>query len=107
MKVVSHNERVGRPLLEYVLIGVALCLFLFGFWAYKQIDQAGKPDDSATNQVQLPPAGTTDEVDWVTEGEVTSERALDEEYDDDEASAGAAVDSAADDMGGIYDESAY
>lgn len=107
MKVISHNQRIGRPLLEYLLIGVALGLFVFGFWAYKQIDEAGKSADGSVSTIQPPPPGTTEEVDWVTEGDIAAERALDETYDDDEAEAASTVESAADEVGGVYDESNF
>lgn len=103
MKLGRKPGIVRRPI-EYVLAAAALLLvaaLLWSVWIIRRDNQDGR----RAEDVQAL-SGTLFEVDRLTEDDYKAEEALDREYDQQEQNA-ASADSAADNIGGVYDETSY
>ena len=93
-----------RPLAEYLLIAIMGVLFLFGLWAYRQ---SSEPTESADTDTPVYVSGTPDEVDALAEQANRAELKAEAAFDDEETTTSSALEGAADNVGGAYDETVF
>ncbi len=102
----SNNGVVRRPI-EYVLIVAAAALVLFLIWSVMVIRSDNQQaDTSGQLPAQRELQGSLDEVNRLAEEDSASELEIDKDYDQQELEA-ASADAAADNIGGVYDETSY
>lgn len=106
MKLAKQPGIVRRPI-EYLLMAVIVLLIVLLLWAVQSLEPeqpvADEPDGRTAVEVR---DGTLREVGRLTDEDVAAENALIREYDEDEREA-AYADAAADNLGGVYDETVY
>lgn len=101
----KNNGIVRRPI-EYLLVVLAMGLAIFLLWAIwviREDNMLASKSGSSQPEMLL---GSVDEIDGLAESDTEGEKKLDEKYDQQELEA-ASADSAADNVGGVYDETAY
>ncbi len=102
MKRAANSGMVWQPV-EYVLLGVVVLLIGFLVWTIREIDRLEVADTSKPSSSQ---EGDGDISQLVEQG-IIAEEAIDATYDNWEAQSTGPLDSAADDIGGVYDETAF
>ncbi len=103
--MVSSRNKLSserRQPAEYVLIVVAVCLFLFGLWAYR----AGNQSPATSVEPTVEP-GTPAAIDALSEQDSDTEQSLESAMDKKEYAQSDDMEAAADALKGAYDESAY
>lgn len=104
MKVARKPGVIRRPV-EYVLPLVAVVLIVVLLFLLRAYDQANRVDENVIEQAK-PLVGSVVEVNRLTEEGLDAEEMVDIKYDEQDRNA-ATADSAADDLGGVYDETDY
>ncbi len=103
---IGKKPGIERRPLEYVLVGIGLILvaiLLAINFAIGRYENQGTVINTEENESLQ---GTLFEVGDLADKDEGAERALDNKYDDQELGS-ASADSAADDIGGVYDETSY
>lgn len=98
----KNSGMVWRPI-EYVLVCVALVLAVSLVWIIREISR----QDVQVAQEPTSNQENDSDISNIVERGIAAEERIDTTYDTWEQSSNSVVDSAADDIGGIYNESAY
>lgn len=106
MKVGRKPGVVRRPI-EYILITVAVLLAAFLLWAVYSIRQQEGDENGTAGSDSRTLRGSQFEIEELTEDDILAEQALDGEYDKADEMLTRHSDGAADNIGGVYDESDY
>ncbi len=104
MKRSARGKKAGivwRPV-EYVLLIVIVLLVALLVWANREVQRETSRFVNTSNSTE-----TADGISALAEQELQRELQLDAAYDSWERTHTAGVDSAADDIGGVFDETAY
>lgn len=99
----KNSGMVWRPI-EYALLACLIFLIILLLWAIREIDR--QDARVVTDSTQLAEVDDSD-ISSIVEQGIRAETAVDAAYDVWEERSTSVVDSAADDIGGVYDESAY
>lgn len=97
------NSAERRSWSEYVLMLVAVSLFLFGIWAYR----AGSKLPANSSQQMTAEPGTTQDIESLAEDDSNLETSLESDSDKFETVASDDMEAAADAASGAYDETTY
>lgn len=100
------DNGISRRPLEYALIALAIALIAVLLFSLKALRDADVTTVNKTNKPTQTLTGTKDEIDRLAEDDAATEEALDKSYDDQEQAA-ATADAAADNIGGVFDETDY
>lgn len=98
----KQDSGVVRRPVEYVLLAVALLLIIFLVWMIRELRR-----QEAREAVRVQPVSDSTDISSIVERSIDAEEHIDATYDAWEEKSSSAVDSAADDVGGVYDESSY
>lgn len=101
MKKAGKTGISWRPV-EYILIASVVVLTLLLVWAVREIDS--QEVSETTEQMATK---ENDDISQITQEALAAEQAVDEAYDEWERANGSVLDSAADNIGGVIDESSY
>lgn len=94
---------VWRPV-EVVLLAVFVFLVVFLVWAVREID---RQESRSVNKIQIHSQEKDDDISHIVERGIAAEEAIDRSYDSWEQSSSSSADSAADSIGGVFDETSY
>lgn len=102
----GRKAGIERRPIEYMLIGLALLLTALLLWSLRVIRRDSRTDKAVDTEQSEVLKGTMDEIDQLTEADSEAEIATEKAHDDGEFES-ASADSAADNVGGVYDETNY